>query len=114
MAPAEEKLITVIVPQGKGMALLHALYQKASLRAALGTARAPFTYLKRRGGLTRTVRHSVEKDILTVVVPADQAEAMFGFLYETAGIGGQHGGFMFQGPVSRASSFSLPDHPSQG
>lgn len=103
------KLITVIVPQGKGMALLHALYEKKMLRAALGTARAPFTQVKRTGGLPRTVRHSVEKDILTVVVPAEKADEAFGFLFDIANVGAQHGGFMFQGSLARASDFKLPD-----
>lgn len=103
------KFITVIVPQGKGMALLHALYEKKMLRAALGTARAPFTYLRRTGGMARTVRHSVEKDILTVLVPAEKADEVFGFLFDIANVGAEHGGFMFQGSLARASDFKLPD-----
>ncbi|HLA79859.1 MAG TPA: hypothetical protein VJU18_19965 [Vicinamibacteria bacterium] len=107
--PGELKVITVIVPQGEGMALLHALYEKKMLRASLGTARAPFTQVKRTGGLPRTVRHSVEKDILTVLVPTEKADEVFGFLHDAAKVGAQPGGFMFQGSLARASEFRLPD-----
>ena len=105
---AEEKLITVIVPQGKGMALLQALHDRNVLRASLSTARAPFTYAKRSGMISRTVRHSVEKDVLTAVVSAEQAEEVFGLLYRQAGIGEGPGGFMFMGALAQASAFSLP------
>lgn len=105
----EPKLITVIVPQGEGRPLLHALFERTQLRASLGTARAPVTSVTRRAGVARTRRYSVEKDILQVVVaPADAAD-VFAFLHERAGIGERHGGFMYQGGLSTASAFTLPD-----
>ena len=110
---AAEKLITVILPQGRGMAVLQALYERRVLRAALGTARAPFSYMKGRGMIARTVRHWVEKDVLSVVVSAEEAEENFGFLHQLAGIGDAPGGFMLMGPLARASAFSLPpERPS--
>jgi hypothetical protein len=108
MAEQAHKLITVILPQGKGMDLLKQLYDRKVLRAAFGTARAPFTIAKKTGGISRTVTYSVEKDVVEVVVDAGQADEVFAFLYDAAGIAHAHGGFMFQGPVSRASEFALP------
>jgi hypothetical protein len=55
------------------------------------------------------VQHSVEKDILQVVVSEEEAPALFDFLHEKAAIGERHGGFMFQGSVAAASAFSLPE-----
>jgi hypothetical protein len=105
---ANERLVTVIVPQGRGMTLMQALHDRQLLRAALSSARAPFTYVKRSGGFPRMVRHSVEKDVLNVVVPAELAEEVFAFLHERAGMGESPGGFMFMGLLSQASAFSLP------
>lgn len=108
MAEQSDKFITVILPQGKGPALLQALYERKALRAALGTARAPFFATKRKGGITRTISHSMEKDILTVVAGAEEAEELFAFIYSTAAIGSRYGGFMFMGPLAKASPFTLP------
>lgn len=108
MPPQPHKQITVILPQGQGMALLEQLYARGVLRAALGTARAPFTVVKRKGGISRTHSYSVEKDILNVVVPAEEADELFRFLHAAARIGDSHGGFMYQGPVAQASAFVLP------
>jgi hypothetical protein len=109
-----DKLITVIVPQGWGMPLLQALYERRVLRAALGTARAPSTYTKGSGALARTVRLSVEKDVLHVVAPAEGADEIFTFLYDSAGIGEAPGGFMFMGALSQASEFTLDLKPGPG
>jgi hypothetical protein len=103
-----EKLITVIVPRGKGLELLRALHGRRALRAALATARAPFTFVKGRGALARTVRHSVEKDVLHVITAAEEAEGLFDFLHQAAGIAAAPGSFMFMGVLARASEFTLP------
>jgi hypothetical protein len=105
---AGEKLITVIVPQGEGMALLEALYARGELRATLSSARAPFTYVRRWFGVPRTVRHSVEKDVLSVVASGAASEELFLFLHGEAGIGERPGGFLFMGPLHAAGAFALP------
>jgi hypothetical protein len=105
---AAQKVITVIVPQGQGIALLEQLYAHNALRAALGTARAPFAVTRKRGGISRTEYFSVEKDVLNVVVEDADADHVFAFLYEAARIREAHGGFMFQGPATQASAFTLP------
>jgi hypothetical protein len=101
-----ERLVTVIVPQGRGMALLQELHGRGTLRAALSTARAPFTYVRGSGVLARTVR-SVEKDVLHVVVSEEKADEVFEYLYRKAGIGDGPGGFMFMAVLSAASLFTL-------
>lgn len=115
MAEEKAKFITVILRQGKGAALLRALHERKVLRAGLGTARAPFFFTRKKGGFKKTIHHSVEKDVVTVVVGAEQADEVFGFIYETARIGRSYGGFMFMGALSKAAPFQLPaDLPQSG
>lgn len=114
MSDEGAKLITVILPQGQGMPLLHTLFERKQLRASLGTARAPVTTVRRRGGIARTHRHSIEKDILQVVVLSAEAPGIFEFLYDQAGIGERYGGFMFQGGLAQASPFRLPEGLPKG
>jgi hypothetical protein len=52
---------------------------------------------------------AIEKDFLTVVVPEDQADEIFEFIYEECGIGERIGGFMFQAHLDHSSEFTLPD-----
>lgn len=102
------KMITIILPQGRGLAVLEQLYQRGVTRAALGSARAPFTVVKRRGGIARTETYSVEKDVLNVLVSGDDADRAFAFLHEAARVAEERGAFMFQAPVAQASEFALP------
>ena len=104
----EDRFLTVIVPQGKGAALLRLLNERGVDRASLGTARAPLVATTKVVGISRTVHLSVEKDILTAVVPGERAEEVFGLVHEAAEIADEPGGFMFMGRVSKASPFSLP------
>jgi hypothetical protein len=114
MVEEKGKLITVILPQGKGAALLAALHERKVLRVSMGSARAPFFFTKRKRGRTKTVQHSLEKDILSIVAGAEEAEELFAFIHQKAQIGTRYGGFMFMGPLGRASSFDLPvDLPSE-
>jgi len=108
---ADERVLTVVVPHGQGAALLELLSERGIQRAALGSARAPATYTTRTAGMARTVNVSVEKDILTAVLPAERADEVFALVHETAGIGARPGGFMFMGRAAKASPFALPDSP---
>jgi hypothetical protein len=108
MGSESHKLITAVVPQGGGLALLKQLYEKQVLTAVFSTARAPFSVARRKGGITRIENYSVEKDVVEAVVPEERADEIFAFIHEAAGIGSAHGGFMFQGPVLRPSAFVLP------
>ena len=108
MAEEKGKLITVILPQGRGAALLSALYERKVFRVSMGSARAPFFFTKKKRGFTKTVQHSLEKDILKIVAGADEAEELFSFIYQKAMIGTRYGGFMYMGPLAKASPFDLP------
>ena len=96
------------------MPLLEQLHARGVLRAGLGTARAPFAVVKRKGGIARTEYFSVEKDVLNVVVAEAEADGLFALLHEAARIGEAHGGFIFQGTAGQASDFTLPKDLPQG
>jgi hypothetical protein len=106
--PRAAKLITCIVPQGAGAALLDALVARRVVRVALGTARASIPVETGRGRLRRTVYHPLTKDILTAVVDPDEADDVFAFIHEAAAIAERPGAFVFLGPLSAASAFELP------
>ena len=102
------KLITCIVPQGRGNALVDALFARRVTRVSLGTARASVPVETGRGRFRRTVYHALTKDILTAVVDPDEADEVFAFLHGAAAVGEQPGSFMFLGPLSAASAFTVP------
>ncbi len=105
------KLITCILPRGKGLPVVRALKEEKALisahvNSARGTGR--MTHRAERKQITET-----EKDILTVIVPQNCEDEIFGYIYETAGIGEPHGGLMYMTDLSAASVFALPDLPDE-
>jgi nitrogen regulatory protein PII len=44
-----------------------------------------------------------------VVVADDEADAVFDYIYETAGIDHKGGGVIFMGPLINAKPFELPE-----
>jgi nitrogen regulatory protein PII len=105
------KLITAILPKGRGIPVVRALKDEkglaaANVNSARGTGR--ITHRARRKAITET-----EKDILTVVVPCDRQDEIFAFIYENAEIGRPHGGLIYQTDLSVATVYSLPDIPDE-
>ena len=69
-------------------------------------ARGAGTYnpLSKRG-----IGEQTEKELLTVVVPAEKAEEIFEYIYHLADIGEPHHGIIFQSDLVCASSYDIPD-----
>jgi hypothetical protein len=106
------KLLCCIVPRGKGLPLLEALGRDRGLHAghvhtARGLGRA--TPLGRRAA-----GEAAERDLLTVVVPASQADDVFEFLYFEGGLDRPHGGFLYQRALTQASEYTLPPLDAPG
>ena len=105
------KLIRCILPKGKAIPLIQVLKDE------LGIITANFNFARGTGRIThRDYRSRVtqtEKEVLSVVVAADKADAAFEFIYETAGIGEPHGGIMYQCSLSASTEFTLPDVPEE-
>lgn len=105
------KLITAILPRGRGIPVVRVLRDEkglaaANVNSARGTGRIAHRSL-------RKARTETEKDILTVVVPNDRQEEIFEFIYECAEIGRPHGGMIYQTNLAAATAYSLPDLPDE-
>jgi len=109
--PVAHKMIVCIVPRGSAMALLRSLKQDkaiitANVRHARGVGR--ITPLANRG-----IGGQAEKEILSVVVETGQAEDIFAWIFETAGIGHPHGGLLYMYALGRATLLELPELPEE-
>ena len=100
------KVITAILPKGRGMPLIASLREEkqvvaANLNYARGVGRmAPLRF--------RGMGEQSEKEVLNVVVDAARAEEIYTFLYHEAGIDNPHAGILFMAALSAANEFTLP------
>ena len=111
MSPGPHKLITAIVPVGMAVPVVEKLKQEkgifaANVHHARGVGRLT-------SGAQRGVGEEAEKDVLTVVVPADAAEDIFEFVFFETKIDRPHGGIVFMSRLHAATTFSLPDVPEE-
>jgi nitrogen regulatory protein PII len=105
------KLITCILPIGVAHSVVQTLKnEKQFVTANVSNARGlgKQTDLKHR-----RLGDQTEKQILTVVVPDDQADEIFEFIYHEAHIDRPHGGLVFMSNLDRATPFVLPDLPEE-
>ncbi len=110
-APREaSKLITCILPDdGSHRTLLEALYQEKQI------TRADTTSCLLMGSLADArVKPGMLPDvsmarIVTVIVPAADADDLFEFIYETAHVGRDGGGIVLQNALAAATPFALPE-----
>jgi len=105
------KLITCILPKGIAFDVVGRLMkEKGILTANVDSARG-------MGKLTpdayRGVGEQTEKEILSVVVEAEQAEELFEYIFEVANIDRPHGGMIYMTRLAEASPFALPDLPGE-
>jgi len=102
----KSKLITCILPKGGAMPVLKRLKEELGIVAcninhARGSGR--FSPLADRG-----VGEQTEKEILSVVVDEDQAEAVFEFIFRAAEIDRPHGGIVYQSALVQATQYHIP------
>ena len=105
------KLITSILPAGKAQGILKKLKEEKGITTAnINSARG-------MGKLTprayRGVGEQTEKQILNVVVGAEQADEIFEYIYHEANIGRPHGGIIFIAGLQQRTPFILPDLPEE-
>ncbi len=78
---------------------------------------AAVNYARGCGKLTpreyRGAGEQTEKEILEVLVPADDAAAVFNYLYIAADINRPHGGLMYMAALGHATPFVPPELPLQ-
>ncbi len=105
------KLITAILPKGKAVDTVKALkLQKDIIRTNINNARGvgKLTPLAYRGA-----GDQAEKEVLNVVVNAEQADTVFEFIYHHADINRPHGGLMYMSELLEATPFTLPELPEE-
>lgn len=111
-AMSPHKVIVAILPKGRAMPVVQQLVEERGVTAvdvhyARGVGR--ITPLRHRG-----IGETAEKEVLTVTVPAADAEAIFEAIYTLAEINRPHGGLMYMHDAPRSTPFTLPDLPDEG
>lgn len=96
------KLITCITPKGKGLEIVRELKDEKGITTG-----------NVAGGRGGGRRGRLEVDILTVVVESERADEIFEYIYDKAEINSLHGGFLFQGELTKSTHFTLPDIPAE-
>lgn len=111
MLEREHKVLTCVMPKGVGVALLRRLADElgvvtASVHSARGYS----------GSDPRGVFNRLEKDVLTLSVPAARGEEIFAWIYREAEVSTRRGSFLYIGPLYGATPFELPADvpPEQG
>jgi len=105
-ADAQQKVITCVLPMGKAAPVLKVLVKERELTAvdihyARGVGR--ITPLRHRG-----IGETSEREILTVAVPANEADELFEYIYELAEVDRPHGGLMYMHGLAASTGFALP------
>jgi len=101
------KLITSIMPKGTGRKILHGLRMDYGINTGnINMARGAGKY---NPMLKRGIGEQTEKELLTVIVPEEQADEIFDYIYIMAEIGEPHRGIIFQSDLLCASEYPLPD-----
>lgn len=106
MKLGRQKLITSIMPKGTGRKVLVGLRKEHGINTGnINMARGAGMYnpLVRRG-----IGEETEKEMLTVVVPAEKADEIFAYIYHLADIGEPHHGIIFQSDLLCASQYEMP------
>jgi len=101
------KLITVILPKGRGTGLIKKLVtelgiQTVNVSFARGLGR--ITPLRHRG-----VGETTEKSIVTVMIEAERADEVFEYIFFEAELNRPHGGLIFQQPLLISTALILPE-----
>ncbi len=94
---SEKRLITAIVPAGRGQRLMELLSKEAAVLTV--------TFHHARGIGTRRVRPGRmvfdEKDVVMVLVEKDDADGVFASIYREGRIGDRHAGVLFVEKIMR-------------
>jgi hypothetical protein len=99
------KVIHCFLPIGQGHELLRRLKREKGLQSA-------FAHHVRGGGLsTRKGResfHFMEREVVTVLAPAEQADEIFTFLFYAAGLDTPHAGMVLMEKAQMGVPMRLP------
>ena len=103
------KLITCVLPDsGADKVLLKALRFEKQVVRAKSVAGKGVGALRSVKSKKDTLPESNLVKIVEVVVDENEADELFDYIYETAGIGQQGGGAIFMSALPRATLYTLP------
>ncbi len=106
----DAKLITCVLPDnGADKKLMQALrYEKQIIRTSSVACRGIAILQSAESKSNRLPEPTLVK-MVEVVVSEDEADVLFDYIYETAGIGHKGGGAIFMGPLTTVTPFELPE-----
>jgi hypothetical protein len=103
----KQKLIFCILPKGVALEVVKQLKEihgimSSNISNARGVGKiTPLAY--------RGISGQSEKEILSIVVSANQADEIFEFVYHEAHIDQPHGGIMYLHALHETTEYSLPE-----
>ena len=102
------RIITCILPKGKGLAIVKALHEKGITRANVAFARG--FDIHDQDDEKKGFPVEVEKEIVTIIAK-DQSEGneLFDFVFEEGNINHLGGGLMFMSQLSGSVPYLLPE-----
>lgn len=110
MDHTEVKLITAILYRGGGSKVLKALHGRGINTASMNHARG--SSIGDPAG-KNGIPVSFEKEIVTVVVPAGEADEVFEMIFHEADLNRPHGGLLYMEDLKRSVPYVLPDLPKE-
>ena len=97
------KSITCVMPSGQALKLLERLHGE------LGVTNVYAHHARDIAAHSGGRRIADESEIMTVLVPEEDADRLFGLLYEAAGIGEPEGGVIFMERMLAARASPAPE-----
>lgn len=108
-ARAAHKLITCIMPAGRGLELIEQLRELGVTSAQVHHARGIGQSSKRRRGVSLYA----EREVVQALVEAARADEVFELLYAAAEIGRPHSGMLLMEKVAHGIPLALPNLPPE-
>lgn len=108
-ARAAHKLITCIMPAGRGLELIEQLRELGVTSAQVHHARGVGQSSKRRRGVSLYA----EREVVQALVAAARADEVFEMLYAAAEIGRPHAGMILMEKAVHGIPLTLPDLPDE-
>ena len=99
------KLITAILPKGKGVPLQKSLIEEKGIHSAVihhARGVGKFSSIQHRG-----LGEQQEREILDVTVSADEAEEIFEYMFFTGELNHAHGGIVFMTSIPATTPMGL-------
>lgn len=104
------KLITCVLPDnGTDKKLMQALRHEKQILRTCSVACRGIAVLQSAESKKNRLPEPTLVRMVKVVVSEDEADVLFDYIYQTAGIGHKGGGAIFMGPLTKVTPFELPE-----